>query len=314
MSGLSYVGKDAAAPTEITNRRTTNAIITTTAPNQLSVQTQVNGLITPSVGATWATRSYVNTQDAQFALPGPPTVVVADRAAMLARTGVTATVGAVSRITSGPDQGDWVLWATPASVFTNWKNIGLGNANYMTVQDALSVATSQVGQPTGVAALDAGGHVPLPNMPVLGAGYIQGPYGTTNIIAATTSATPVRIADFNIGTIALSFQPLVFMQVFVTGLMAHPVIEVRVANSATAVSYASSTLVARGQGRSLYNDFAAVTVLPCPSTTGQTPTNLGPNYQVFLSAWMYDLNGQSVQITSGSNVAVAAAFLLRGAQ
>jgi hypothetical protein len=150
-------------------------------------------------------------------------------------------------------------------------------------------------------------------MPVLGAGYIQGPYGTTATFTGTTSATPMKIADWNIGLISLAFRPLVFMQCFVLGAMSHPIIEVRIANSTTATSYAGSTLVARGHCRALYNDYAAVAVLPCPDSTGQTPSNLGPNYNVWLSAWVYDSLGQNVTISSG-NVATGAALLLRGAQ
>ena len=99
---------------------------------------------------------------------------------------------------------------------------------------------------------------------------------------------------------------------FVTGVGAHPVIEVRIADSATAPTYAASTLVAMGEGRTIYNDYQAVTVAPVPDTTGQTPTLLPSGYKVWLTAWVYDLNAQSVTLTGG-NIAVASAFLLRGA-
>lgn len=253
MSGLAYVGRDAATSAEIANRRVTNNIISTATPNQGSVQAQVTAL-TSGGSPTYASKSYVDTADATFQLP-----------------------------------------------------------SYYTTQDALNVALTTVGQPSGVASLDSGGDVPITNMPVLGAGYIQGPYGVTAVFQGSTSNTPFKIADWNIGLISLAFRPLVFMQCFILGQMSHPVIEVRIANSTTAVSYAAGTLVAKGHCRALYNDYAAVAVLPCPDGTGQSPSNLGPNYNVWLSAWLYDANSQTTTISSGG-VATGAAILLRGAQ
>lgn len=253
MSGLAYVGRDAATPSEIVNRRVNNTLISTATPNQISVQAQVNALTTGST-PTYASKSYVDVQDATFQLP-----------------------------------------------------------SYYTTQDALNVPNTAIGQPSGVAALDGLGDVPIAQMPVLGAGYIQGPYGVTATFTGSTSNTPFKIADWNIGLTSLSFRPLVFMQCFILGQMSHPIIEVRIANSTTAVSYASGTLVARGQGRALYNDYHAISVWPAPNSTGQTPTNLGPNYNVWLSAWLYDANAQTVTIANGG-VATGAAFLLRGAQ
>lgn len=186
--------------------------------------------------------------------------------------------------------------------------------SYYTTQDALNVALTSVGQPNGVAALDASSKALVAQLPVIGAGYLQGPYGVTATFTGTTSAVPMKIADFNLGAAGVTFHPLVFMACFVTGSGAQPVIEVRIANSTTAVSYAAGTLVAKGVGRSFYDDYHAVMVTPSPATTGQSyPTALGPTYNVWLSAWLYDQNNSSVTIASG-NVASGAAFYQRTAQ
>ena len=184
--------------------------------------------------------------------------------------------------------------------------------SYVTAQDALNVPLSSVGVPGGVATLNSAGDVPLTQLPVLGAGYLLGPYGPTAVATGTTGATPLRIAEWNIGNTSLAFRALVFMSVFVTGVGAHPVVEVRIADSATQPTYAAGTLVAMGEGRTIYNDYHALIVLPVPDTTGQTPSLLPTGYKIWLTAWVYDLNGLSVTLTGG-NIAVASAFLLRGA-
>lgn len=252
MSGLAFVGKQATQPAEIPNRGVTTTVLSSATPNQASVQSQLTALTT-GAGATYASKSYVDTQDATFQLP-----------------------------------------------------------SYYTTQDALNIPLTSVGVVSGAAALDSTIHVPAAQMPVLGSGMIQGPYGTTASTVGTTGSTPIKVADFNIGAISLSFQPLVFMQLFVTSTMGKPVVEVRIANSTTAPTYAGSTLVASGQGRSLYNDYHAVVVWPSSSTLGATYGNLGPTYNVWLSVWLYDALAQSVTISSGG-VASGAAFLLRGA-
>lgn len=267
MSGLSYVGATAAVNGQVTNRLATNTLLAGATPNTISVQAQVDAL-TSGGSATYASKSYVDTQDATF---------------------------------------------TSVSYYQSQDALNVPNAAVGAVNLVSGVPTALSGSYYGVASLDSAGRVPAAQMPVLGAGYIQGPYGITAFSPGNTSNTPLRIADWNIGAVSLSFQPLVFMQCFVLGLMSHPIIEVRIANSSSAVSYASSTLVAQGEGRGLYNDYHSVVVLPVPDTTGSTPTNLGPSYNVWLSAWLYDLNSQNATISAGG-IATAAAFLLRGAQ
>ena len=195
---------------------------------------------------------------------------------------------------------------------------------YVAAQDALYVPNTAVGTALstelgtsgyyGVASLNSSAQVPIGQMPVLGAGYLKGPWGCTATFAGTTSNSPMRIADWNLGITELTCWPLVFFHAFVTGVMSYPIIEIRVADSLSAPAYSAMTLVGAGQGRSLYNDYATVSVVPAPSTTGESyPTPLPPGYHVWLTAWLWDMNSQSVSIASGG-IVNSAAFLLRAAE
>ena len=194
--------------------------------------------------------------------------------------------------------------------------------SYLATQDLLNLPAAYVGTPSptalgstsfyGAASLNSSAQVPITQMPVLGTGYIVGPVGATATAAGTTSNVPLRIADWNVGQIGMQFRPMVFMHALVTGLLAHPIIEVKIANSTTAPAYSAMTLVAQGLGRSYYNDYAAVAVVPVGDTTGESyPTLLGATYNVWLTAWLWDLNSQNTTITT-SGLVNTAAFFLRG--
>ena len=211
----------------------------------------------------------------------------------------------------------------------------LETPSYYTTQDALNlpwsavvpsgvaVGTTELGTTNyyGVPGLDSHGRVSASQIPLPGAGIILGPFGTAATYSVTASNTPLRLADWNLqsvlntaGLAEMQFRPLVFMSLFVTGYMAQPVVEVRIANSTSAVSYSASTLIAQGLGRNVYNDYHAVTVLPVGDANGESyPALLPTNYSVWVSAWVYDLNGNSVSC-DGGRIAGAALYLLRGSQ
>ncbi len=186
--------------------------------------------------------------------------------------------------------------------------------SYYQGRDDLNVPLTAKGAPDGAATLDGAGDVLLEQLPVIGAGYILGPYGTTATATGTSEGgDPMKVAEWNIGAPSLACRPAVFMSVFLTSEGgAHPVLEVRIANSTTAPTYAASTLLAMGEGHTLYDDYQAVSVVPVPDTTGSTPSNLPTSYNIYLTAWVYDLNGYDVTLTGG-NIAVASAWLVRGA-
>lgn len=259
MSGLNYVGAPPATSPDIVNKLAVSAQIAITTPNQASVQGQID-VLTSGGSPTYATKSYVDTQDATF---------------------------------------------QPISYYQS--------------QDALNVPTTSRGVASGVASLDGTTKVPIAQIPVLGAGYLRGPYGTTaqpgagtGAFPQSTASTPIKIADINIGVSSLLFQPLVFCSAFVTGTaLARPVIEVRIANSTSSTTYAASTLVAMGVGRNLYADYHAITVVPVGSTTGTSPASLATNYNVWLTVWLYDANNDGVTIATG--LSSCSVFLARQA-
>lgn len=184
---------------------------------------------------------------------------------------------------------------------------------YVTSRDALNIPLSTVGATSGVAALDSGGKVPLAQMPVIGAGYLRGPFGPTALSYGTASATPIKIADWQIGTQGLPFRALAFMSLFVTSAMGRPVVEVRLANAGAAVPYGSGdTLIARGVGRWLYNDYHALNVSPVPDAAGESFSTMSLSTNIWVSAWLYDLNNRSVSVSNAQNIPSAAVYLLRG--
>lgn len=220
----------------------------------------------------------------------------------------------------------YVPYATVSALTTTYSPIP-----YYKTQDLLNLPLTAVGtaiapQGTtgyyGAASLDSGGHIPASQFPALGNGYMRGAFGPTAVVAGSTNTTPFKVADFEIGAANISFKPLVYMTALVSGIMAHPVIEVYIANTATTAptSYATAgTLIARGAARSLYSGLAPIAVNPIPDTTGETPSLYPPTYQVWITAWLLDgasynnVPGVNSVTLSNGGIASAAAYLLRGA-
>lgn len=244
--------------------------------------------------------------------------------------GITPNTATVNTDIATAVTGTYVPYATVSELTTTYSPIP-----YYQAQDLLNLPLTSVGTvgttPAelgttgyyGAASLDSGGHIPAAQFPALGDGYITGGYGPTTTTSGATNTTPIKIADFEIGAANISFRPLAYITALVTGVMAHPVIEVYIANTATTAptSYASAgTLIARGAARSLYSGLAPVAVNPIPDTTGETPALFSPTYQVWITAWLFDLASynnvpgvNSVSLASGG-IASAVVHLLRGAQ
>jgi hypothetical protein len=242
--------------------------------------------------------------------------------------GITPNTETVNTDIATAVTSTYVPYATVSELTTTYSPVP-----YYQAQDLLNLPLTAVGTvgttPAqlgitgyyGAASLDSSGHVPAAQFPALGNGYILGPYGPTVTTSGSTNTTPLKIADFEIGAATISFRPFVYMTVLVTGVMAHPIIEVRIANTETTAptSYASAgTLIARGAARSLYSGLAPIAVNPIPDTTGETPSLFPPTYQVWITAWLFDaasynnvVGVNSVTLQSGG-IASAAAYLLRG--
>jgi len=169
----------------------------------------------------------------------------------------------------------------------------------------------------GVAPLDSTGVIPAQFVPSLGAGYCLGPFGPTQTTSVTAGAQPVKICDWGInwGSAVgpgFAFQPLVFMSLLAGAINGgRPVIEVRMSDGLD--TYADQTLIARGVGRSCWNDLQTINVLSAPAGSGHTGvagTGYPATYSAWLSAWLYDANAQTVTVDTG-NIVNAGVFFIR---
>lgn len=246
MSSLSYVGAAPQDSPDIVNRRQATTIINSAPVNRTGVSSQIHTTAT----TTYASKTYIDTQDATFALP-----------------------------------------------------------SYYQSRDDLNVPNTAKGQANGVASLDSSGKIPLAQMPVLGAGYLLGPYGTTTApVQRVAGQSPLDIVHFNIGVHGYHFQPLVFATVLATPTSGgRTVIEARISDGQA--PYVSQTLVARGIARNLFDDVQSIAVIPCAATAGQTPTSFPDTMNIWVSLWVYDLYQSSTVTATG--IVSASVYLLR---
>lgn len=253
MSGLVYVGALPDATTSVTNKLAlVNQIAA--APMSLGVVSSELTALTTGGSATYATKSYVDTQDALYQ-----------------------------------------------------------SVAYYQGRDALNVPTSALNAANGVAGLSAGSKVATAQIPNVGAGYLKGFYGATSVVTSgSTGSTPIRVADWNLGVANVQFRPWAYCQAFLLSTLGQPVLELTIANSTTAPAYGSMTMIAQGSGRSHYADYQAVTAVTAPNATGQSPSLLGTSYAVWITAWIYDLNGSSATSVASGGIAGSAVGLLRG--
>jgi hypothetical protein len=189
---------------------------------------------------------------------------------------------------------------------------GFATTDYYTGQDALLVPTSAKAAPGGVASLGADTKVPGAQVPAKGNGTFRGPWGATTVLSGTAQQTPVKIAEWNIGATAMTFRPLIYLQAFVqVSNRARPAIEVRLGD-ATQTTYASQTLVAAGFGRSMFDDYQCVTVLPAaPNSTqlnGVQPS-WGGGFNLRLTAWLFNTASSGSVALNNQQLANACVYL-----
>lgn len=180
------------------------------------------------------------------------------------------------------------------------------------VQDVVTVLPSS--SYYGAASLDSTGKIPLPQVSPVGAGYALGPFGPTAGFDGSTTSTPFKVADWNIGVQSLTFVAMVTCTVMMASTMGKPVLEVRISNGQAV--YGSQTLVARGVGRTCYSTPQAVSAWAYPGASGAhgpSGLTLPPNTNIWLSAWIYDALGQTVSAAPES-VVNGAVTLIRTTQ
>lgn len=182
-------------------------------------------------------------------------------------------------------------------------------SDYYQTQDNLNIATSSIGVASGVASL-VGGKIPLGQIPVLGSGYVKGPFGPTTIVAVNNAGTtPVKVAEFTIGNQSVAFQPLAYALVAVDSTPGgRPIVEIRMSNG-TAV-YSSQTLIAQGIGRSMFSGRQIVAVTPASAVSGANPSPWSVSTNIVASMWIYSSSAVPVTVAS-SSVLSASVFLAR---
>jgi hypothetical protein len=236
-------------------------------------RTTVTSQIHTTATQTYAPKAYIDTQDATFALA---TYYQSQDALNVP----SAVVGAINTDTNG---NPVALGHTPAGVSAY-----------------------------GVASLDGNGQVPLAQMPVLGAGYLLGPFGPTSPVTAQTAgvggAAAQNFVNFAVGVQNIPFQPMVYATVIASCASGgRPVIEARMSNGQA--PYASQTLIARGMGRGGFTDPQAIAVFPCGPSGGETPASWPSTTNIFVSLWLFDLYQYALITTTG--LVAGGVYLLR---
>jgi len=187
--------------------------------------------------------------------------------------------------------------------------------SYYTTQDALLVPNAAKGAVNGVATLDGTGKVPAAQIPVLGGGMIKGPWGPNTAFGGSTTTTPFKIAQWDLGVSGVLGQPLVFINTSILSTGGRPVVEVRIGDN-TQTTYAAQTLIAQGYGRRYYNDYQCITVFPCTAQLNEGADGVQDSYSpatnLLVNAWMFDADGQTVTTTNAS-IAAASLFFVRTA-
>jgi hypothetical protein len=268
--------------------------------NYLTSGTTYTVALSPGAVGTY-TLTYGTQTTTTLAVGAPVTALQAALSAFTNLTSVTVAGG-----TGGPYTVN--LSPNVTSTLTATSSLTTGT---ITIKRSPLVPTSWKG--IYVAPLGSGGVIPSQYIPSKGQGYLLGPYGTTAIYQGTTGATPIKIADWNIGTQALNFQPMAFMNLLASAKNGgRPCVEIGISQGAQ--PYTSQTIIARGVGRNAWNDAQAIAVIPTPAAAGHTGlagSGYTPSFtNIWLSAWLRDLNAQSV--TVGNNaITSGVAFLIQ---
>jgi hypothetical protein len=336
MPGLRYVGADYSEDgnsSDVVDKGDVDTEFENATVTQGSVQAAINSAV-----STMASSTYVNTALEAFVQPN---FLNATNAYTLAIV-ITSTTSGNYTLTYGNQTTAAIAWnatavtiQTTLGALTNLSNVVVagqpGGPYQITLQPvggsvALSVNTTNLSN--GTASLNpsnmipenwvgtwvppiVSGTIPQQFIPSLGFGYVLGPFGATATFPVSgAGSSPVKFADFNIGPTGISNQPMALLNLLVSGVNgARPIVDVCISSGQQ--PYASQTLIARGVGRSCWNDLQAITVLPVPSVLGHTGlanTGYSPTFNAWISAWLYDANNESVSMNVNNIVAAGCWF------
>lgn len=339
MAGLKYVGKDALAPGEtdvldvVTKAdldNTSTGLIAeapasqtaiqsaiNTAVGNLASQSSVNTALNAFIQSNYLTSGSVYTVAVSPGAVGTYTLAYGTQTTLALPVGASAgalqaALSAFNNLTSvtvaGGTGGPYTVTLSPT--VTSTLTATTPTTGTVTVNRSPLIPASWKG--TYVAPLGSGGTIPSQYVPSLGQGYVQGPYGTTAIYQGTTGATPIKIAEWNIGVQGMNFQPMAFMTLLASAINGgRPCIEIGISQGAQ--PYLNQTIIARGVGRNAWNDLQAITVVPIPASAGHAGTagtGYGPSYSIWLTAWLYDINARSVTVATNA-ITSGVAYIIR---
>ena len=143
-------------------------------------------------------------------------------------------------------------------------------------------------------------------MPVLGSGYLRGPFGPTTVYPVSgATTTAVKLADFAIGVQSVAFQPLGYAMVAVdTAPGGRPLIEMRISDTATG----TQTVFAQGIGRPTYAGRQIVAVTPGNATLGAAnPLPYAVGTDIVVTLWVSSTTNTPVTVGSASLLSAAPA-------
>lgn len=201
-----------------------------------------------------------------------------------------------------------------SKTYVDTADAGFAPVAYYTSQDQLLVPLTAKGEASGVATLGSDGKLPASQTPVLGAGFVKGPWGPNSAFGGNTQGTPMKIAQWNALAYGVLGVPWAFMNTSVQSNGGRPVVEIRIGTAAQ-VAYSDQTLIAQGFGRSYYNDWQMVTAFPVDPDLGESADGVQDSYDpaatYLVNAWLWDdYSGKTVQTTNAS-IAVASLFWAR---
>lgn len=182
-------------------------------------------------------------------------------------------------------------------------DLGYAPVNYYQQQDKLLMPNSAKGIAGGVATL-SGTTITGSQLPVLGAGTMRGPYGISKQYSkASIGSTPSLVGEWLYSTDGTSFvMPvtgflMAFATIAVQNTGGRTVLEVR---AGTKKTYADQVLVATGYGRTWFDGYQIINVLPAaagdPDTLSDTIV-FDATVPIYVSMWMFNEGGGQSNLT-----------------
>jgi hypothetical protein len=191
--------------------------------------------------------------------------------------------------------------ATAAEVRTKDNYYAL-DTEYITKDTARNVPLTPVNVAGAPTTLESNGTIAAAKFPVMGAGYLRGPWGIGSALKVTAGLSPVVVATFTLSAIPAGYlyRPVCFATILVKSATTagRPVVEIKTSQGA---------LVAVGRGRTMFTGLQSIAVMPVAETTTWL---VGTGSAITLSMVLFDAAGGSVSMDASDDV-TGAAYLLQ---